>query len=150
VLAGRADLVAACRRDPLARAFRADKLTLAALEATLIALASGRETAVPVRRMIRLTADELRPRADRIAAAAGGEVVDGESVVGGGSMPGHALPSPVAAFRDPQPDRLAAALRANRPPVIARVDGGAVIVDVRTVDPGDDGIVIEALRRARA
>jgi len=148
VLAGREDLVAACRRHPLARAFRADKMTLAALEATLGQIAAGDTDAVPVQRMIAATDADLRPRAERIAAAAGGEIVEGESVVGGGSMPGHTMPSPLVAFRDAQPDVLAAALRRNRPPVIARVENDSLVIDVRTVDPDDDDIVIDALKRA--
>ena len=149
VLAGREDLVAACRRHPLARAVRADKTTLAALEATLVQHATGAVDAIPVRRMIAARDTDLRPRAERIAAAVAGEVVEGHSVVGGGSMPGHTIPTPLVAVRDPQPDRLAAALRGNRPPVVARVENDSLVIDVRTVDPADDEIVVEALRRAR-
>jgi L-seryl-tRNA(Ser) seleniumtransferase len=65
-------------------------------------------------------------------------------------MPGHTLPTPVVSIRAAQPDRVAAALRRARPPVVARVEEGAVVIDVRTVDPSDDETLIEALRRALA
>src|SRR5690606_20679123 len=122
----RAELVDACRANPLARALRADKLTLAGLEATL-ALYRDAATAVahiPVLRMLTLPPAELAARAERIAASApaalGGRVVPGESVVGGGAFPEAVLATSLVAL-DPGPagaEALAARLRRAEPPLV--------------------------------
>jgi L-seryl-tRNA(Ser) seleniumtransferase len=144
IIAGRAGLVDACRRHPIARAVRADKLTLAALEATLWAHARGED--VPAARMAALDVATVRARAQRIAASVGaGTVIDGESVTGGGSLPGVSIPTALLAFED---DTLAARLRRNDPPVIARVERARTVLDVRTVEPRDDDLVARAVRNA--
>lgn len=144
VLAGRKDLIDACRRHPIARAVRAGKITLAAMEATLAAIARGQQT--PVAAMLSASTDALRERAAGIAGAvAGASVVDSESVAGGGSDPGHGLPSPVVAIACAKPDRVAAALRAHDPPIIVRVEHERVVVDPRTMSPDDDPMVAGAL-----
>jgi L-seryl-tRNA(Ser) seleniumtransferase len=152
VLAGRRELIEACRRNPIARAVRADKLTLAAMEATALAHARGRTDEIPVRRMIGTSIEELRTRAERIVRALpeGRAVIEpGESVTGGGSLPGHVIETVVLAVSDPRPDALAAALRSHDPPVIARVEGGRLMLDLRTVTEDDDPILVQALGRAR-
>jgi L-seryl-tRNA(Ser) seleniumtransferase len=135
VLVGTGEAVAAARRHPLARALRIDKLSLAALAATL-ALYRDPERAVrsvPVLRMLCAGEDELRARASRLAERTGGEVVDGVAKVGGGALPLLELPGPVVALTAPRAHELAAALRACDPPVIGRIADGRVLLDPRTL-----------------
>jgi L-seryl-tRNA(Ser) seleniumtransferase len=140
VIVGRAELIARIRRDPLARAMRPDKVTLAAVAATLALYRAGRaETEIPVWRMIAATADTVRERAASLASLVGGaEVVATEATVGGGSLPGETLPSFGVALASRSADKLLGALRRGSRPVIGRIDGGRVILDLRTVDPGLD------------
>jgi len=152
LVVGHADLVGRLARHPVARAVRADKLTIAALEATLAAHVAGRRDELPVWRALRLGPADLRPRAAALAAALGpaAQLRDGVSVAGGGSLPGEGLPS-VLVEVDPGPngeDALLARLRASDPPVIARAEHGRVVVDLRTVPPEQDELVTAALRRA--
>ena len=145
LIVGRADLIARLRRDPLARAIRPDKAILAGVAATLGLYRAGRAVRdVPVWRAIARTPDELRARAGVIAAAiaeSGGpsaEVVDLESAVGGGSLPGQALVSAGVAVHVASPDRAAAALRHGPDRVLARIEGDVLVCDLRTVEPEDD------------
>ncbi|WP_435201041.1 L-seryl-tRNA(Sec) selenium transferase [Janibacter sp. GS2] len=138
---GDAEVVELLRRHPLARALRVDKLTLAALEATV----SG--PAPPVTTSLHVTADELRPRVDALATALGREVVAVEGRVGGGGAPGvpldgWALEIPVAAV-----ERLRRP-RGDGPVVLARVDDGRGLVDLRCIPADRDGDVTTALRAA--
>ncbi len=151
VLVGRRVLIEACRRSPIARAVRADKLTLAAMEATAQAHARGDASEVPTVRSIVATADEIRARAQQlIAALPHGEatVEPGESVTGGGSLPGRTLATALVVIRHARPSVLASALRACDPPVIARVENGRLLVDLRSVAPADDGALAGALGEA--
>ncbi|MFY9588643.1 MAG: L-seryl-tRNA(Sec) selenium transferase, partial [Actinomycetota bacterium] len=151
VLVGRGELVELCRRNPIARAVRADKMTLAAMEATALAHARGSSNEIPAVAAIGATSEEIRARAERIVAAlpsGAATVEDGESVTGGGSLPGHAIASRVIAITSAQPDRIAAALRRHDPPVIARVDGGRTLIDLRTVARGDDEKILAAIGSA--
>jgi L-seryl-tRNA(Ser) seleniumtransferase len=155
---GRAAVVQAMRRNPLYRALRVDKMTVAALDQVLSAHESGRaRERVPVARMLWLTADEIRARAEPLAAAlrarcpdADVAVVDGGSAVGGGAAPTVELPTALVsiAARAQGPDALAARLRAGAPPVVARVSGDRLLVDLRTVDPADEPALLDALARA--
>jgi L-seryl-tRNA(Ser) seleniumtransferase len=157
-LVGRSDLVARCRSNPLARALRADKLTLAALAATLD-LYQDPETAIrsiPVLAMLTLDPDELRRRATRLASLCPGAVraqtLPGESAVGGGSFPGAVLPTTLVAL-DPGPlgaDGLAVRLRLGEPPVIVRLGGGRLLIDPRTLREDDFPVVAGAIERALA
>jgi L-seryl-tRNA(Ser) seleniumtransferase len=154
LLVGRQDLVQALAKNPLARAVRADKLTIAALEATLAAHAAGRRDELPVWRALGLRQEDLRPRAEAIATDLGtaASVRDGVSVAGGGSLPGEGLPS-VLVEVDPGragDEVILARLRATDPPVVARAEHGRVIVDLRTVPPEQDRTVSRALRQALA
>ncbi len=124
------------------RALRVDKLTYAAIEATLAEYASGRAAAtIPVRRMLTMTADEIRPRAERLVArlrAVDGwraELVKGTSAVGGGSAPGVELPTWLVAIdrRDTTANALDERLRAATPPIIARIESDRIVLDLRTV-----------------
>ena len=140
-LVGRQALLARCRENPFARAMRADKLTFAALEATL-ALYEDPETAVrevPVLRMLTLDAAALRSGAARVAAACPpelcAELQPGESAVGGGAFPGAVLPTTLVAL-DPGAlgaDGLALRLRLGEPSVVTRVAAGRVLLDPRTL-----------------
>jgi L-seryl-tRNA(Ser) seleniumtransferase len=152
LLVGRQDLVGRLARHPLARAVRADKLTIAALEATLAAHLAGRLRELPVWRALLLGPEDLRPRAAALAAAVGpaASLRDGVSVAGGGSLPGEGLPS-VLVEVDPGAAGDAAVLarlRAGDPPVVARAERGRVVVDLRCVEPGQDELVARALRGA--
>jgi L-seryl-tRNA(Ser) seleniumtransferase len=138
LVVGRADLVGRIRRDPLARAMRPDKLTLAGVAATLGLYRAGRAAStIPVWRLIALTPEELRRRAVSLAEAVAprveAELVELRSTVGGGSLPGETLPSWGIAIRTRGADRLVSALRRGTPCVIARIDDGRVVFDLRTV-----------------
>jgi len=148
LIAGRADLIAKLRRDPLARAIRPDKAILAGVAATLGLYRAGRAvTDVPVWRAIARTPGELRVRAAAIAdsVGSGAAVVELESAVGGGSLPGQVLRSAGVAMRVASPDRAAAALRQGPDRVLARIEGDAIVCDLRTVEPRDDALVARRL-----
>ncbi|MFI6510327.1 L-seryl-tRNA(Sec) selenium transferase [Streptosporangium sp. NPDC050855] len=152
LLVGRADLVGRLARHPVARAVRIDKLTLAALEATLQTHLSGRLEELPVWRMLTVSLEALRARAGAMARALGdaASLRDGASVAGGGSLPGEGMPSVLIRI-DPRPvseTTVVARLRAEDPPVIARAERGHVIVDLRTVPPEQDDTLLRSLRHA--
>jgi L-seryl-tRNA(Ser) seleniumtransferase len=157
LISGRGDLVARMRSNSLFRALRVDKLTYAALEATLLAYAKRDHDAVPVLRMMRLSKDEIARRAETVVSRVGLspvksgrlrlELADGESVVGGGAAPSAVLPTRLIALThsDFSAEELSARLRANHPPVIARVEEGRVLIDLRTVFPEQDAALVETL-----
>jgi L-seryl-tRNA(Ser) seleniumtransferase len=152
LMVGRLELMGVLARSPLARAVRADKLTIAALEVTLATHAAGRRDELPVWRALRAPLEDLRRRAGAVAAALGpaASVREGVSVAGGGSLPGEGLPS-VLIEVDPGPggeEAVLARLRGSEPPVIARAERGRVVVDLRTVPPERDQTVSRALREA--
>jgi L-seryl-tRNA(Ser) seleniumtransferase len=143
LVVGRAALVARLRKDPLARAMRPDKTTLAAVAATLGLYRAGVATReIPVWQMIAGSTEMLRARADALAA----QVSDATTVallatVGGGSLPGETLPSFGLALAEPSAasaNRLLDALRMGAPAVLGRIEGGRVVLDLRTVDPAAD------------
>jgi L-seryl-tRNA(Ser) seleniumtransferase len=146
LIVGRRDLIDRVRRHPLMRALRVDKLTYAALEATLAEHLAGRATeTVPVLRMATLPLDSIATRAEALAArlrAAGfiAEVINGTSTIGGGSAPGSELPTRLLAITLPglSADALEARLRTADPPVIARIQDDRVTLDLRTVAPDED------------
>jgi len=161
IVVGRADLVERLRSHPLTRALRPDKATLAGLAETLRHYAKGEAAErVPIWRMIAATQESLRQRAgawlDPASASAAQlrielRLVDGESAVGGGSLPGTALPSVLLAIGGGpafEAGRLAALLRAGETPVVGRVADGELLLDPRTVDPVDDAVVARSLAAA--
>ncbi len=150
ILVGRNDLVAKLKKHPLARAVRADKLCLAALSATLLHYLKGEaEREVPVWRMIACPVDEIERRACHWAQSLGrGEVIAGESTVGGGSLPGETLPTRLLALQVSSPNRFLNRLRQAQPPVIARTEGERVVLDPRTVLQEQDKLLLEALSQA--
>ncbi|HVP91140.1 MAG TPA: L-seryl-tRNA(Sec) selenium transferase [Terriglobales bacterium] len=159
LIVGRAEWVAKIKKNPLARAFRCGKLGLAALEATLKLFLSPEllRERHPVYRMLGLSPDELGRRAKKVAAAlrralpedVGVAVEDGESQVGSGAAPVETLPTKVLAVTSASlsPDALAAALRRLDPPVFARISRDAVLLDFRTIQPGEDAVVEASIRR---
>jgi len=158
LVAGRRVFVEAMRKNPLYRALRVDKMTLAALDATLLAHAAGHaRESVPVLRMIHAPLEEVRRRTEAFAARLAdttpglrSEIVDAGSAVGGGAAPTVELPSVTLCLRHPAmgPDDLAAALRKGEPPVVVRVADDAVLVDLRTVAAEDEPLLLAALARA--
>ncbi len=154
LLVGKRAAIAALRKNPVYRALRLDKVALAGLEATLALYLAGRGDDVPARALLRLTADELRPRAEALArelSALDGlavEVVAGESQPGSGSAPGVFLPTFVVrvTHRAWSASALASALRRATPPVFTRIQDQAVLLDPRTLLAGDDVRVVAAFR----
>jgi L-seryl-tRNA(Ser) seleniumtransferase len=138
IAVGRADLLERMNRHPIARAVRTGRMQLAALEAVLAIVVAGREDEVPVFRMLREPADVVRARAQTLSETIGGElegarVVRSEAAVGGGSMPGTALPSWGVRLRVPNPEAFASRLRTGTPAAFCRVQDGAILLDCRTV-----------------
>jgi L-seryl-tRNA(Ser) seleniumtransferase len=157
LISGRSELVARMRSNSLFRALRVDKLTYSALEATLLAYVKGDHDAIPTLRMMRLAKDEIGERAELLAGQLRSpklkvEVVEGESVIGGGAAPSSALPTFLLAVTraDLSADALATRLRTSDPPIIARVEEGRVLLDLRTVFPAQDGMIAAALHRIAA
>jgi L-seryl-tRNA(Ser) seleniumtransferase len=158
IIAGSEETVAKVRKHPLMRALRADKMTYAALEATLEEYAGGRAAeTVPVARLIAMPTEEIGRRAAALAAALSARgvpatVIDGASTIGGGSAPGSALPTRLVALSASEPaDAIEERLRGADPPLIARIENDRVVLDLRTVPPEMDAqlteLVATALRR---
>jgi L-seryl-tRNA(Ser) seleniumtransferase len=149
MIVGRADLIARIRRDPLARAFRPDKTTLAAIAATLELYRTGAAALeIPVWQMIAASAEDLRRRAEAVREATASplvSVVALESTVGGGSLPGETLPSWGLALEVRGADRVLGRLRTGEPAVVGRIADGRVLLDLRTVEPGRDGDLGQAV-----
>jgi len=156
ILAGRREAVDRLRKHPLLRALRVDKVTLAGLSATLAHYERGEATArVPVWRAIAASLEDLGARAARwrealLPRAPFAEVREARSAVGGGTLPDVTLPTRVLALPSPDPDGLAARLRAGDPAVVARIEEGLVILDPRTVLPWEDGDLVSAVAAALA
>ena len=153
ILSGRIDLINRMRANSLFRALRVDKLTYAALEATLLAYVKHDHNAIPALRMMHLSKEEIGQRAEAIAAKTRSsgltvEIIDGESVIGGGAAPSAVLPTRLLAVTREglSVDQISVRLRASEPPVIARVEEGRVLLDLRTVFPEQDETVTVALR----
>jgi L-seryl-tRNA(Ser) seleniumtransferase len=155
IIVGRADLIERIRKHPLMRALRVDKMTYAALEATLAEYAAGRASAtVPVQRMLTMRVEEIWTRAETLAAAVGkiegwrAELLPGVSAVGGGSAPGVELPTYLIAIekRGLTPNALEERLRRLTPPVIARIEHDRLVLDLRTVLIEQDALLPALLR----
>jgi len=154
LISGDRALVARMRANPLFRALRVDKLIYAALEATLLAYVRGDHDAIPALRMMRLSKHDIGKRAEALATKVMAarlkiEIVDGESVLGGGAAPSAILPTRVLALscEGLSVDELAAQLRGSAPPIIARIEEDHVVLDLRTVFPQQDAAVAAALNR---
>jgi L-seryl-tRNA(Ser) seleniumtransferase len=152
LISGSSELVSRMRKNSLFRALRVDKMIYAALEATLLAYLRGDHDAIPALRMMRLTKEVIGQRAEALAAQIANprfkiQVIDGESLLGGGAAPSSTLPTRLLAltYEGLSADDLAERLRASTPPVIARVEEGRVLLDLRTVFPEQDAAVAAAL-----
>lgn len=175
IISGSADLVAKIRSNPLFRALRVDKLTYAALEATLMAYGKQDYDAIPALRMMRVSVEAIALRAEAVIRQYEGNaplkpkdglntppsgwgtigagaimqlgLTDGESVIGGGAAPGATLPTKLIAITSEamSADSIAEHLRGFDPPIIARVEDGRVLLDLRTVFPEQDEVIVRAL-----
>lgn len=154
LLSGHEALIRRVRSNPLFRALRVDKLTYSALEATLMEYIRQNHDAIPFARMMRLPAHEIRVRAEALqskltdAAQLKTTIISGESLVGGGSAPTSSLPTFLLAVtaESLSADELAARLRHNDPPIVARVEEGRVLLDLRTVlEPAEEAQIVRAL-----
>ena len=152
MLSGKPARIAHIRQNPLFRALRVDKLIYAALEATLLAYLRQDHDSIPALRMMRADVNEISIRASALvetlqATSLRTEIVAGESVIGGGSTPGAVLPTVLVAVscKGLSADQVAARLRAAKPAVVARVEEGRVLLDLRTVFPEEDVAVVAAL-----
>jgi L-seryl-tRNA(Ser) seleniumtransferase len=157
LISGSADLIARMRSNSLFRALRVDKLIYAALEATLLAYVQRDHDAIPTLRMMRLTKEDIARRADALTAHVARmklnvEVLDGESLLGGGAAPSSVLPTRLLAVSSERfrANELAERLRESDPAIIARVQEGRVMLDLRTVFPEQDAELAAALARISA
>jgi L-seryl-tRNA(Ser) seleniumtransferase len=153
ILIGRGDAIAACRRHPLARAVRIGRLPLAALEATLSLYRDPARALreVPVLAMLEVSPPRLRARAERLAQATGGEIVQATARVGGGALPLLELDGPAVALNAPgvDPGPLARALRRGEPPLIGRIAAGRLLIDPRTLGEEEVEPAAAVIRAAR-
>ena len=149
ILAGRADLVARLRRNPMFRALRLDKLIVQVLEETARNLLLERWERIPALAMIRQSAGEIRGRAARLLERMPGlpaALIDGESVIGGGSTPEQPLPTCLIALALPDAAAAERRLRLHAPPVIARIENGRLLIDLRTVFAEEEEELAAALQ----
>jgi L-seryl-tRNA(Ser) seleniumtransferase len=156
LIVGRADLLERVRRHPWARAVRMDKVALVGLQATLMHYEKGEAVEkVPVWQMISRPVDEIKRQARRWTRQLGAiglaaEVIQGRSTVGGGSLPGASLPTWWVALSVPSPDALSERLRLGEPPVVTRIEDDRLLLDPRTVLPGQEKTLLAAIRQAVA
>ncbi|MDP2932016.1 MAG: L-seryl-tRNA(Sec) selenium transferase [Chloroflexota bacterium] len=153
IIVGRKELVDRLKKHPLARAIRIDKLDLAGLAATLIHYLKGEALSkVPVWRMISAPLDEIDRRAKRWAESLGGlaRVEDGETMIGGGSLPGGTLPTRLVAIGGGKVQALSEKLRHRQIPVIGRISGTTLLLDPRSVLNEEDDIMLQALHEVAA
>jgi L-seryl-tRNA(Ser) seleniumtransferase len=151
LLMGRTGLIERLRRHPIARAVRLDKMTIAALEATLRLYATGRRTELPLWRALRTPKRSSMARARALAGALGARRASArasEGAVGGGSVPGYAVPSAELVVASDDPPALAARLRTGQPSVFCRTDDSSVAFDLLAVPPDDDDRLLMAIRHA--
>ena len=153
MLTGTAALIERMRKNSLFRALRVDKLTYASLESTLLAYVKGDSDAIPALRMMRMTREQIGARAETMAKQVQNteltaEVIDGQSVIGGGAAPSSTLPTRLLALTagSKSAHSLMGHLRSQDPPILARVQDGLVLIDLRTVFPEQDALIIAALR----
>lgn len=152
LLSGKSDLISRTRSNPLFRALRVDKLTYAALEGTLLAYIKQDFDQIPALRMMRVSCAEIGRRAEALVSGLNLDglqldIVKGESLIGGGAAPSAALSTRLVSItsRHLSADELAARLRAGDPPIVARVEEGKVLLDLRTVFPQQDSAIASAL-----
>ena len=147
ILAGKPDLVARLRRNPLFRALRLDKLIYHALETSLRRLLFEQWDQIPALAMIRQTPEQIRARAEALIAGIDAEVAPGVSVIGGGATPEQSIPTWLIAVKCADPVAAERQLRQNDPPIVARIENDRLIVDLRTVFPEEEADLAAALKR---
>ncbi len=156
IIAGKPEWIDRIRRNPLFRALRVDKMTYAALDATLRDYQLQRWDEIPVLQMLRMSVDQIRGRAENLAEALGEmpaeiRLIEGESVPGGGATPEQTLPTIVVSIRPNSPasaESLQRRLRRGDPAVVGRCENDRLLVDLRTVSPSEDEDLLECLRVA--
>ena len=147
IIIGRAELMEKLKKHPLARAVRADKLTLSALAATLTHyLKDEAAKKIPVWQMIAMPLNEIESRATKWAQAWGGIVIESQSTVGGGKLPEETLRTKVAALKAASPDRFLASLRESPTPIIARIESDRVVFDPRTVSEEEESDLVRIVQ----
>jgi L-seryl-tRNA(Ser) seleniumtransferase len=149
LILGRRKAVKAAKKHPLARAMRIDKITLAALEATLRLYREGREAEIPLWASLARPMEAVARDARRLARAGGGIAVRTECRVGGGSLPGQAVPSWAARIPAESPNELARRLRMAETPLIGRIEDGAVLLDPRSADAQETRLAARLLKAVR-
>jgi L-seryl-tRNA(Ser) seleniumtransferase len=156
-LVGRKTLIERCRKHPLTRALRVDKLTLAGIEATLkLYLEPEKAMArIPTLRMLSLTPEQLEPVAQDLAGRLQAalpdshiQVINGFSQAGGGSLPGTDLPTRLVALELPVPHAVEQRLRQQNPPIMVRISAGQVLIDPRTLWPEELDLIVSAMKRS--
>lgn len=145
LILGRREIVSKCAAHPLMRALRAGKESYGTLAATLRSFLTGKyEEEIPIYRMLATPIASLRLRAEALASKMKARVVETRSALGGGTTPTESIPSIALAFSG-NPDRLAESLRRNDPPVIGRIEQGRFLLDLRTIFPSDDEVILRPL-----
>jgi len=147
ILAGEEQLIARLRRNPMFRALRADKLIYATLAGTLRDTLLERWNRIPALRMISMTSTEIRHRAEELAEGMHADIVEGQSVIGGGSTPEQCLPTWLISIRC-DAAKVEQRLRAQQPPVIARIENDRLLIDLRTVAPEEEADLRRSLSAA--
>jgi L-seryl-tRNA(Ser) seleniumtransferase len=154
LISGKPELISRMRSNSLFRALRVDKLTYAALEATLLAYVRSDHNAIPALRMMHVKKEEIDARAEALVQRVQSpklkiEIINGESLLGGGAAPSASLPTRLLALtcEGLTADELSTKLRLNDPPIIARVEDGRVLLDLRTVFPSQDAVLASCLNR---
>ena len=148
IIIGRKDLIEKIKKHPLARAVRADKACLAGVTATLLHyLKDEAEREIPILKMMSLTPQQVKGRVEAWIRELGqGEIVEGESTVGGGSLPGKSFPTFLLSLTVESPDKFLKRLRVQNPPIIARTTNDKVLLDPRTVLPEQEGALLVGLK----
>jgi L-seryl-tRNA(Ser) seleniumtransferase len=148
IIVGRKDLIEKIKKHPLARAVRADKTCLAGISATLLHyLKDEAERKIPILQMMSLTPKQVKGRVEAWINELGlGKVLEGESTVGGGSLPGESFPTYLLSLTVESPDRFLKQLRAQNPPIIARTTNDKVLLDPRTVLPEQEAVLLVGLK----
>jgi L-seryl-tRNA(Ser) seleniumtransferase len=155
ILVGKREPLERIRKNPLFRALRVDKLTIAALESTVSLYLQGKLDSIPALRMMRLSKEEIAVRAERLAARVSAHpgftavLRDGESVIGGGSTPGQSLATALVAVRHSSLSaaKLEETLRRQKPAIVGRVEQDEFIVDLRTVGEGEEDKIAQAFEQ---
>ena len=150
IIVGKKILIDKIKKHPLARAVRADKVCLAGISATLLHyLKDDAEREIPIWKMMSLTLKQVKGRAEAWMNELGqGNVVEGESTVGGGSLPGESLKTWLLSLEVKSPDKFLKKLRQQHPPIIARTENDKVLLDPRTVSPEQEGALLVGLKNA--